>query len=118
MLAAAYGTLGKAELAQAALDAALAADPNYAPALLVSARQKAAARDFDGALAIADDVHRHGEPRNTDAWKLKGDILLYAKSSSKRRLPPIANRSRPTSRLPSRPMWPSWTLLIQQGQAG
>ncbi len=34
---------------QAALNAALATDPEYAPALLASARIKAAARDFDGA---------------------------------------------------------------------
>ena len=43
-LAAAYAALGKPEQAQAALTAALAADPDYAPALARQARQKAAAR--------------------------------------------------------------------------
>ena len=56
LLAAAYGALGKAEQAQAALTAALAADPTNAEALLVSARQKAAARDIDGALAVVDGI--------------------------------------------------------------
>ena len=78
-LAAAHAALGKREQAQAALDAALAADAKYAPALLVSARQKAAARDFDGALAVVDDVVAR-EPANTEAWKLKGDLLLYTKN--------------------------------------
>jgi putative PEP-CTERM system TPR-repeat lipoprotein len=78
-LAAAYGALGKLDQGQAALNAALVADPKYAPALLVSARQKAAARDFDAALAVVDDVISR-EPNNPDAWKLKGDILVFAKN--------------------------------------
>lgn len=78
-LAAAYSTLGKPEQAKAALSAALAADAQYAPALLISARHKATARDIDGAFAIADSVLAR-EPRNTDAWKLKGDLQLYAKN--------------------------------------
>ena len=53
--------------------------PKYAPALLISARQKAAARDFDGALALVDDVIAR-DPANADAWKLKGDLLLYTKN--------------------------------------
>jgi putative PEP-CTERM system TPR-repeat lipoprotein len=78
-LAAAYGALGKADQAQAALKAALAADPKYAEALLISARQKVSARDIDGALAVVDDVIAR-ESGNADAWKLKGDILLYARN--------------------------------------
>lgn len=78
LLAAAYGALGKPDQAQAALTAALAADPTYAEAQLISARQKAGARDIDGALSVVDGVIAR-EPGNADAWKLKGDILLYGK---------------------------------------
>ena len=80
-LAAAYGSLGKPELAQAALSAALAADPGYAPAALAGARQKAATRDFDGALAATEAVIAK-DATNAEAWKLKGDILLYANSNA------------------------------------
>jgi putative PEP-CTERM system TPR-repeat lipoprotein len=79
LLAGAYGALGKPEQAKAALAAALAADPKYAEALLFSARQKAAERDIDGALAVVDDILAR-EPGNADAWKLKGDLVLYGKN--------------------------------------
>ena len=75
----AYAMQGKSELSQAALKAALLADPGYAPALIVQARQKAGQRDFEGALAMVDDVIVK-TPASFEAWKLKGDILLYAKS--------------------------------------
>lgn len=78
-LTAAYALVGKADQAQAALNAALAADASYAPALLISARQKAGAKDFDGALAVVDGVVTRN-PANTEAWKLKGDLLLYTKN--------------------------------------
>lgn len=78
-LAAAYAALGKNDLSQAALNASLAAEPGFAPALLAQARQKAASRDFDGALAMADEVIAKS-PKSFDAWKLKGDILYYLKS--------------------------------------
>ncbi|WP_210544239.1 XrtA/PEP-CTERM system TPR-repeat protein PrsT [Rhodoferax sp. PAMC 29310] len=77
LLAAAYAGQGKTELAQGALNAALQADPNYAPALLVRAREKAGLRDFEGAMAIVDDVISKS-PKNHEAWKMKGDLLLYA----------------------------------------
>jgi cellulose synthase operon protein C len=80
-LAAAYSTLGKPELAESALTAALKADPHHAPALIFRARQKAAARDFDGALATVDEVLAN-DARNVDAWKLKGDLLLYGKGKA------------------------------------
>jgi cellulose synthase operon protein C len=80
-LAAAYGALGKPELAESALTGALKADPHHSPALVLRARQKAAARDFDGALATVDEVLAH-DARNVDAWKLKGDLLLYAKGNA------------------------------------
>lgn len=78
-LAAAYAALNNSDRALSALREALAADPQYSPALLTNARIKAAARDFDSAMAITEDVLTR-DPGNADAWKLKGDLLLAAKS--------------------------------------
>jgi putative PEP-CTERM system TPR-repeat lipoprotein len=80
-LASAYAMQGKTELSQAALKAALLAEPGYAPALIEQARQKAVQRDFDGALAMADEVIAKS-PESYEAWKLKGDIFLYAKNQA------------------------------------
>lgn len=76
-LAIAQNSLGKAPAAEAALAAALSADPNHVPALMLKARQKVAARDIDGAMRAMDDILAKA-PTNADAWKLKGDIVLYA----------------------------------------
>lgn len=75
----AYAMLGKVEGAKTALSAALLAEPGYAPALLAQAQQKAVQRDVDGALAMASDVIAKS-PESYDAWKLKGDLLLYGKN--------------------------------------
>ncbi len=80
-LSSAYAMQGKTELSQAALNAALLAEPGYAPALIAQARQKTGQRDFDGALVMADDVIAKA-PKSFEAWKLKGDILLYAKNQA------------------------------------
>lgn len=80
-LASAYAIQGKGEFSQAALNAALLAEPDYAPALIVQARQKAGQRDFDGALAVADHIVAKS-PKSYEAWKLKGDILLVAKNQA------------------------------------
>jgi putative PEP-CTERM system TPR-repeat lipoprotein len=80
-LASAYAMQGKGELSQSALNAALTADPGYAPALIAQARQKAGQRDFDGALAMTDNVIAKS-PKSHEAWKLKGDILLFAKNQT------------------------------------
>ena len=80
-LATAHAMLGKAEASESALSAALAADPNHVPALILRARQKAAVRDFDGALLAMDDILSKA-PDNADAWKLKGDFLLYGKNKT------------------------------------
>lgn len=79
-LSKAYAVLGKAALAESALTAALAEDSNHSPALVARARYKAMARDMDGALVILDSL-TSGETASAEAWKLKGDILLYAKNS-------------------------------------
>ncbi len=80
-LAIAYAALGKPDQSQAAWGAALVADGRYAPALLLSARQKAMSQDAEGALAVVEEVLGR-EPANVEAWSLKGDILLYAQGKS------------------------------------
>ena len=74
----AYGAQGKSNDAQGALTAALAADPNNLAAQLFQAREKAAKRDFDGALAMVDSILAGGSA-NEEAHRLKGDILAYGK---------------------------------------
>ncbi|MEO8118235.1 MAG: XrtA/PEP-CTERM system TPR-repeat protein PrsT [Rhodoferax sp.] len=78
-LVSAYAIQGKTSLSQAALEAALQADPDYAPARIAQARQKAMQRDFDGALAMTEAVIAKS-PKSYEAWKLKGDILLASKN--------------------------------------
>lgn len=78
-LTSAYAMQGKPELSQTALNAALQAEPGNASALITQARQKAGLRDFDGAMAITESVIAKS-PASYEAWKLKGDILLYAKN--------------------------------------
>jgi putative PEP-CTERM system TPR-repeat lipoprotein len=78
-LVSAYAMQGNAELSQAALNAALQSDPNFAPARIAQARQRAGQRNFDGALEMVNDVIVKS-PESYDAWKLKGDILLHAKN--------------------------------------
>ena len=78
-LAGAYAAQGLADESRNALTAAIQADPNYSPALILQARQKAAQRDFDGALAMAEAVTTK-DPKSHEAWKLKGDLLLYGKA--------------------------------------
>ena len=77
-LATAYSIQGKTEASQTALNAALLAEPGYAPALIAQARQKASKGEFDGALTMTDELITK-YPKSHEAWKLKGDILLFAK---------------------------------------
>ena len=55
-LSSAFAMEGKGEQSNAALAAALSADPAYDPALLLQVRQIASKRDVDGALAGVDAV--------------------------------------------------------------
>ncbi len=80
-LAVAYGILGKADAADAALVAALKAEPGYAPAMLAQARRKLTQRDVDGAIAIVDEVLVK-KPNSAEAWKLKGDLLFHGKGQN------------------------------------
>ena len=77
-LASAYAMQGKSEPSQAALNAALLAEPGYAPALLLQVRQKAGQNDLDGAMALVDKVIAKA-PKDYEAWKLKGDLLRMSK---------------------------------------
>ena len=79
VLTSAYAMQGKNELSQAALNAALQAEPGNAAALIEQARKKASSGDFDGALTMLQDVIAKA-PSNHEAWKLKGDIYLLAKN--------------------------------------
>lgn len=73
-LAQAYLMQGKAELADAAYVAALAAQPDYPPALIGQATVSASKGDFPGALALLDAVIAKS-PKQQDAWQLKGNVL-------------------------------------------
>lgn len=77
-LAAAYAAQGKVDLFNSAIEAALAAQPGFPPAVLAQARHKAAAKDFDSAMAAAEGIIAKA-PNDYEAWKLKGDILYFAK---------------------------------------
>jgi len=77
-LAIAYGTTGQGEKSEAALNAAVQADGNFEPALLLKVRQKALT-DVTGALADVDAIIAKS-PKNAQALKLKGDLLLYLKN--------------------------------------
>lgn len=78
-VAAGWAAQGKAEPFAAALDAALQAQPGFGPALIAQARGKAGRGDFDGALAMLEDVTVKN-PSSEEAFKLKGDILRLAKN--------------------------------------
>lgn len=78
MLVQAYRVQGKPSEAQAALAAALAADPNNADARLFQARERASNSDFDGAMVIVDDILAK-TPTFESAYKFKGDMLAYGK---------------------------------------
>jgi putative PEP-CTERM system TPR-repeat lipoprotein len=77
-IAGAYAQQGDLRKAQSALDDALRAAPDFAPAHILEARLKVAAGDSDGALALLDRVIK-GEPGNYEALQLKGDLLFVVK---------------------------------------
>lgn len=74
-LALAYALQGHDDQFAATLTAALSSDATYDPALLLQVRQRATKRDVDGAIAGVDAVVTKS-PKNFEAWKLKGDLLL------------------------------------------
>ncbi len=78
-LAYAYAMLGQSEPSDAALKAALAAEPDFEPALVAQARFVARTGDPDGAIALANKVLQRN-PRSEEALRLQGDIHMYLKS--------------------------------------
>lgn len=79
-LAYAYAMLGQRELSDAALKAALAAAPDFEPALVAQARFIARAGDPEAAIALASKVLQRN-PRSVEALRLQGDIHMYMKSA-------------------------------------
>ena len=77
-LAAAHASLGDMDQANRAVTAALQADPGHAPAVIMQAQLKLAARDLDGALRLLDTV-LGADPNNERAGVLKGDVLWNGK---------------------------------------
>ncbi len=75
-LASAYSAADRPVEAYAALAAALAAEPGYAPALILDARRRARNGEFAPALELAESILRK-DPLDYAAWKLKGDLLRY-----------------------------------------
>jgi cellulose synthase operon protein C len=74
-LGTAYLNLGQRDQARAAFAAALAAQPNYAPAHLGQAQLAALSRDYANALKLLEPALA-SKPDYAEGWHLKGDILL------------------------------------------
>lgn len=72
-LARAHAQLDQREAAEKALAAALAADPQHVPALLLQARIAASKQDFAGALQILDGITAR-QPDEAEAWLFKGEL--------------------------------------------
>jgi len=73
-IGAAQAALGDMAAAEASISRALAAAPEYAPALTAQARVKAVKGDLEGALALVDALlAKHAD--DFEGWKLKGDLL-------------------------------------------
>ena len=75
----AYAMLGQREPSDAALKAALAAAPDFEPALVAQARFVARSGDPDAAITLASKVLQRN-PRSVEALRLQGDIHMYLKS--------------------------------------
>lgn len=73
----AYAIQGDKVAAQASLAAAFAAKPDYVPALLTQARQKAADRDLAGATSIVNQILENN-PRDHNSLMLSGSLLSSA----------------------------------------
>ncbi|WP_119293224.1 XrtA/PEP-CTERM system TPR-repeat protein PrsT [Azohydromonas sediminis] len=78
-LANAYVARGLPEQVDAAVKAALAAQPDHPGARVLQARLLAGQRDVDGAMKIVDEVIAQF-PQDDGAWKFKADLLLAARN--------------------------------------
>jgi putative PEP-CTERM system TPR-repeat lipoprotein len=73
LMSTAWAALGEPEKSKASLEAALNLAPDYAPAILLQARQTASKGDIAGALALIDKQLAKDATLD-DAWVLKGDL--------------------------------------------
>ncbi len=80
-LAAAYALQGQDDKSEAALQAALKADPEFGPALLERARKMLGQRDIEAAHALITTVIAK-TPQDHAAWKLKGDAYWIAQGKA------------------------------------
>jgi len=80
-LATAYAQQGATAKSKAALDEALAAAPEFGPALLMQARLKAGERDFDAAFTLIDRIFAK-DAGAYEALHLKGDLLFFVKADA------------------------------------
>jgi putative PEP-CTERM system TPR-repeat lipoprotein len=80
-VATAWGALGEKSKTEEAIAAALAAQPEHAPARLLQARMAAGQGRLDEALQVVNQVLAK-TPSMADAWHLKGEIVLVAKNDS------------------------------------
>jgi len=74
-LAQSYAARGERERLEAAVAAALQAQPEHAGARVLNGRLVAGRGDFDGGFRIADEVIAQ-HPRDIGAWLLRADLLL------------------------------------------
>ncbi len=81
-VATAWDLLRDRDKAQAALQAALQAVPNYPNALILQARMLAGEGKIDQSMAIADAVLAR-DPKQKEAWRVKGELLAFSKSDLK-----------------------------------
>lgn len=81
-VALAWSALRDRQRAEAAVKSALKMSSDYAPALLLRARELVAAGDVGGAEKVVDDVLAR-DAKSQDAWQLKGELLAAAKSDVK-----------------------------------
>ena len=79
-LAMAHGLRNDQDGMQSRLDAALASQADFPPAIIAQAQMKAVAGDLPAAMQLVDSAIKKA-PRNTDALKLKGDLLLAQKEN-------------------------------------
>ncbi|KQP18463.1 hypothetical protein ASF43_08820 [Pseudorhodoferax sp. Leaf267] len=79
-LASAYAVENNQAASQAALKTALEADPNNSAATLIQLRQKLVQGDIDSGTAQLDALIAR-DPKNAEAWKLRGDLLQSVKNA-------------------------------------
>ncbi|MDN3920439.1 XrtA/PEP-CTERM system TPR-repeat protein PrsT [Roseateles violae] len=80
-LAAAYALAGDGQRAQAAIDAATRALPDFPATLMLKARVAAQRHDYDSTLALLDKAVTV-DPSNADAWVQKGESLYVIRQDA------------------------------------